>query len=279
MLKIFVQNKKYKRAGKTRKVSKKALAEAGHKVIAFLFSITLAINCSGIHPQIKSLSNNSSNLGYIQSSDDSPSEDQNADPSLSLHNTNIIPENLKEYLPVIKKYSKIYGFDWRLIIAVIQQESNFKHDAVSPRGAYGLLQIMPETGEELVLNVSHIYDFRTPEQNIIAGIHYLWTQFNRFFSQGMDSTECLKLALAAYNAGPGRVLDAQQLAIYFGEDPNKWEAIKTIFPLLSSKYYTLHKYVWANGRPKSGYFHNYQETVNYVDKIMRNYARYKKLLR
>lgn len=274
MLKIFVQNKKYnhRRATKTRKVSKRTLAEAGHRVIALLFSITLAISCSGIHPQIKSGSNGSSNNpGYIQSSDNPLSEKQNADPSLS------IPESLKEYLPVIKKYSKIYGFDWRLIIAVIQQESNFKHDAVSPKGAYGLLQIMPETGEELVLSVSHIHDFRTPEQNIIAGIHYLWTQFNRFFFKGMDSTESLKLALAAYNAGPGRVLDAQQLAIYLGEDPNKWETIKTILPLLSSEYYTLHRYVWTSGHPRSGYFHNYQETVNYVDKIMENYARYKNL--
>lgn len=277
MLKFFISNKGRKRTNRTRRFNRKALAEAGHKVIVFLFSITFAISCSGIHPHFKS-SVQASNQGVQMQVSEPSSEEQSSDPSLSSNNS-IIPENLNEYLPLIKKYSKVYGFDWKLIIAVIQQESNFRHDAVSPKGAYGFLQIMPETGEELVLNVSHIYDYKTPEQNIVAGIHYLWTQFNRFHSKGLDSTECLKLALAAYNAGPGRVLDAQQLAIYFGEDPNKWETIKNMLPLLSSEYYTLHKYIWASGRPRSGYFNNYQETVNYVDKIMEKYTKYKKLLK
>ncbi|MEN3037610.1 MAG: transglycosylase SLT domain-containing protein [Candidatus Kryptonium sp.] len=278
MLKFFIPNRERRRTGKARRLNSRALAEAGHKVIVFLFSITFAISCSGIHPQFKSATYSSGQGTQTQLNDLSSSEEQSSDPSLSPNNS-LIPESLKEYLPLIKKYSKIYGFDWRLIIAVIQQESNFRHDAVSPKGAYGLLQIMPETGEELVLNVSHIYDYKTPEQNIVAGIHYLWTQFNRFHSKGLDSTESLKLALAAYNAGPGRVLDAQQLAIYFGEDPNKWETIRNMLPLLSNDYYTLHKYIWASGRPRSGYFNNYQETVNYVDKIMEKYAKYRKLLK
>ncbi|MFN3134156.1 MAG: transglycosylase SLT domain-containing protein [Candidatus Kryptonium sp.] len=241
----------------------------------------MAISFNGFHLRVKSPSTHPLYAGYIHFGDglSEVSEEQSEDPSLSPSKSATlipIPETIKEYLPLIKKYSKVYGFDWRLIIATIQQESSFRHDAVSPKGAYGFLQIMPETGEELVINVSHIYDFRTPEQNIVAGIHYLWIQFNRFYSKGMDSTEGLKLALAAYNAGPGRVLDAQQIAIYLGEDPNKWETIKTILPLLSSKYYTLHKYIWPTGRPRSGYFNNYQETINYVDKIVENYNKYKK---
>lgn len=280
MFEFFAKNKsKPKRIRKMRKVNKRLLNEGGHKVIIFLFSLTMAISCNGFHPQVKSSSSHPSYASYIQPN--SSSEEQSEEPSLSPYeNISItpMPETLKKYLPLIKKYSKIYTFDWRLIIATIQQESSFRHDAVSPKGAYGLLQIMPETGEELVMKVSHIYDFKTPEQNIIAGMHYLWIQFNRFYSKGMDSIEALKLALAAYNAGPGRVLDAQQIAIYLGEDPNKWETIKTVLPLLSSKYYTLHKYIWPAGKPRSGYFNNYQETVNYVDKIMENYNKYKKLL-
>jgi hypothetical protein len=284
MLKFFVQNNKSKpkRARRIRRFDKKLLNEGGHKIIIFLFSLTMAMSFHGFNFQAKSPSTHPLHAGYVQSNDGLSSEEQSEDPSLSPSKNATfipIPETIKEYLPLIKKYSKIYTFDWRLIIATIQQESSFRHDAVSPKGAYGFLQIMPETGEELVINVSHIYDFRTPEQNIIAGIHYLWIQFNRFYSKGMDSTEGLKLALAAYNAGPGRVLDAQQIAIYLGEDPNKWETIKTILPLLSSKYYTLHKYIWPAGRPRSGYFNNYQETINYVDKIMENYNKYKKLFK
>jgi membrane-bound lytic murein transglycosylase F len=240
--------------------------------MVFLFSLSIAINLPGIQPK-SNMPNSVVSIETDQNATASTNE-ENPDPSLSPKIS--IPENIRPLLPVIKKYSRIYGFDWRLILAVIEQESSFRHDAISPRGAYGLLQIMPETGEELVLNVSHIYDYRIPEQNIIAGIHYLWMQFNRFYSKGLDSLECLKLALAAYNAGPGRVLDAQKLALYFSEDPNKWENIKTFLPLLSGEYYTLHTYVWDTGRPRSGYFKNYRETVNYVEKIMRNYEKYKK---
>ncbi len=274
MLKFLFQNKSLKKASSKKRTVRKSF-EAGHKIIVFLFSLSMALSCSGIHTK-----GSSPNLGgqttIVETSENnSSSGESNLDPSLRAE----IPESIREYLPLIKKYSKVYGFDWRLIIAVIQQESNFRHDAISPKGAYGLLQIMPETGEELVLTVSHIYDFKTPEQNIIAGIHYLWTQFNRFHTKGMDSIECLKLALAAYNAGPGRVLDAQQIALYLGEDPNKWESIKMALPLLSVEYYTLHKYIWDTGKPRSGYFRNYKETLNYVEKIMQNYEKYKRSIK
>ncbi len=277
MLKFFKNKSASKNKPRRKNYSRvvKKSFEAGHRLIVFLFSLSMALSCSGVH--LKSSSPNPrAQTQAVETSEISPSSDEsNLDPSLRAK----IPENIKEYLPLIKKYSKVYGFDWRLIIAVIQQESSFKHDAVSPKGAYGFLQIMPETGEELVLTVSHIYDFRTPEQNIIAGIHYLWTQFNRFYTKGMDSVECLKLALAAYNAGPGRVLDAQQLALYLGEDPNKWESVKMTLPLLSAEYYTLHKYVWETGRPRSGYFRNYRETLTYVEKIMQNYEKYRKIFK
>lgn len=271
MFKFFKQNKYKVRPSR---ISKRTLNEAGHKVMTFLFSLSITINLSGVTPK----SNTPSQSISIELQHDSTASvnEQSSEPSLSSQIS--IPENIKPLLPVIKKYSKVYGFDWRLILAVIEQESSFRYDAISPRGAYGLLQIMPETGEELVLNVSHIYDYRTPEQNIIAGIHYLWMQFNRFYSRGMDSLECLKLALAAYNAGPGRVLDAQRLAVYFSENPNKWENVKTFLPLLSRKYYTFHSYVWDSGKPRGGYFENYYETINYVEKIMQNYERYKKYL-
>ncbi len=261
-----------KRKNQASKISKRALNQAGHRIMVLLFSLSIAMNLPGIQPK----SNTPHSFISVEADPNATTstDEGNSDPSLSPPIS--LLENIRPLLPVIKKYSRIYGFDWRLILAVIEQESSFRHDAISPRGAYGLLQIMPETGEELVLNVSHIYDYRTPEQNIIAGIHYLWTQFNRFYSKGLDSLECLKLALAAYNAGPGRVLDAQRLALYFSEDPNKWENIKTFLPLLSREYYTLHAYVWDTGRPRSGYFKDYRETVNYVEKVMRNYEKYKK---
>ncbi len=256
-----------------RKQYRKFNRDAGHKIIVLLFSMAMILSCAG--------NTNVSDKGVnvivtSEKASEGPSGDQSLETSLwGMENIN----QIREYLPLIKRYSKIYGFDWRLILAVIQQESNFNHEAVSPKGAYGLLQLMPETGEEIVSTVSHIYDYKTPEQNIVAGMHYLWTQFNRFYSRGMDSLECLKLALASYNAGPGRILDAQYLALYLGRNPNEWESVQLALSLLSPEYYTLHRYVWETGRPRSGYFKNYKETINYVEKILNYYEKYKRLLK
>ncbi len=95
-------------------------------------------------------------------------------------------------LRIVRIKAGKYGVDARLVQAVIQVESNFKHDAVSHAGARGIMQIMPETGKTLGLkqpfNIS---------DNIDAGVRYLKIQ--------LDTFKSIPLALAAYNAGPGAV--------------------------------------------------------------------------
>jgi soluble lytic murein transglycosylase-like protein len=83
-----------------------------------------------------------------------------------------------------------------LLRALIRVESNFNHKARSRVGARGLMQIMPLTAEEL--GNRKALDHRNPRANILAGSHYLRELINQF---GGD----LKLALAAYNAGPRAV--------------------------------------------------------------------------
>jgi hypothetical protein len=94
---------------------------------------------------------------------------------------------------IIKKYARQYGVDEDLVWAVIRQESGFNAEAVSPKGAMGLMQLMPGTAARM--GVSDAFDV---EQNIAGGIKYLDGCLNRF-------NRNVGLALAAYNAGPDNV--------------------------------------------------------------------------
>jgi hypothetical protein len=98
---------------------------------------------------------------------------------------------------IIQKNAKQHGVDPKLVQAMIRQESGFNPTAVSPKGAMGLMQLMPETAASM--GVEDPFDV---EQNIKGGIRFLKICLKRF-------DQNLPLALAAYNAGPGRVVEHQ----------------------------------------------------------------------
>ncbi len=98
----------------------------------------------------------------------------------------------KDTLDLINKYSKLHDVDPKLVYALVEQESRFNRFAVSPKGAQGLMQIMPDTQRELGLT-----DPFDATKNMDAGVRYLKAMLDRF--------ETETLALAAYNAGPGAV--------------------------------------------------------------------------
>jgi soluble lytic murein transglycosylase-like protein len=93
----------------------------------------------------------------------------------------------------VKKAAIKYRLPSQLIKGVIEAESNFQVSATSPKGAQGLMQLMPETAQEL--GIDNPFDI---DQNIDGGARYLRKMLDLF---GGD----IKLALAAYNAGPGAV--------------------------------------------------------------------------
>ena len=133
-------------------------------------------------------------------------------------NDNIADQSgqLSPYDDLVRKYSDKYGFDWRLIVAQMYQESQFNPGAVSDAGAEGLMQVLPETASSV-----GIKDLDDPEANIRAGIRYLNLLRNQFES-GLLLEDRIWFTLASYNAGPGRVIRARQLAAKMGLDPNLW---------------------------------------------------------
>jgi membrane-bound lytic murein transglycosylase F len=177
--------------------------------------------------------------------------------------------------PTIKRYAERYGFDWRLILAIMKQESRFSHRAESHKGASGLMQIMPVTEQEVASKLD-LEDLSHPENNIRGGIFYLRRLYQMF--EGAGEADRIKLTLAAYNAGVSRVYDAQEMAAYLNEQPTNWTAVRDALPLLSKRYYTLHRIVWNQDKPRSGWFGGARETIKYVTAVMDYYDDYRLVL-
>jgi len=110
-------------------------------------------------------------------------------------------ERLRTIAGSIYEESQRYDIDYRLIIAVMKVESNFRNDAISRKGARGLLQIKPSLARHVSrtsdISVKSTRCLHEPEKNIKIGVYYLSRLLERF--------EDLYTALHAYNVGPGKV--------------------------------------------------------------------------
>lgn len=110
-----------------------------------------------------------------------------------VQNSNKTSSIPKTYYELIQQASEEFQIDANLIRAICLVESNFNPSATSPKGAMGLMQLMPETAKEL--GIHNPYD---PKENIWGGVRYFKSLLQKYDGN-------LELALAAYNAGPGSV--------------------------------------------------------------------------
>lgn len=174
---------------------------------------------------------------------------------------------VSQYDDLIRKFSVNIKWDWRLLASLICQESHFNPHVESLSGAYGLMQIMPITGRYFGIDITS-----SPENNLKAGIQYINWLHSIFDPKIPDENERLRFILASYNAGPGHILDAMELARKNGNDPEKWDGNVAMWLLKKSdpQYYN-------DSVVKNGYFRG-TESVNFVSGVLNRYEHYKNII-
>ena len=170
---------------------------------------------------------------------------------------------ISPYDELIKKNSEKLGWDWRLLAAVIYQESKFRKDDESWAGARGLMQLMPETAKQF--GATNPDD---PRQSIRAGVNYLKYLDNYWSKTVKNQDERLKFVLASYNAGLSHVVDARELTGKYQKNPTEWTDVE---------YYLLQKSdpkFYRDPVVMAGYC-KCEEPVNYVKNVLERYEEYK----
>ena len=167
---------------------------------------------------------------------------------------------------LIKKAAKKIGWDWRLLASLIYQESRFRMDLESEKGAFGLMQLMPVVMERYEID----YD-ATPEEQLEAGGKLLTFLDESLQNKVADSTERVKFVLAAYNSGLGHVYDAQRLAVKYGKYPDVWDNNVDYFILNKSK-----KQYYNDTCCKAGYLRG-SETYRFVEEVLDRYNQYQSM--
>ena len=172
-------------------------------------------------------------------------------------------DKISPYDDLIKSGSDKLGWDWRLLAAVIYQESKFRNNDESWAGARGLMQLMPETAKQF--GATNPDD---PRQSIRAGVNYLKYLDTYWAKTVSDENERLKFVLASYNVGLSHVIDARELTGKHEKDPTLWSDVE---------YFLLQKSDPAFYRDPvvvAGYC-KCEEPVNYVKNVLERYEEYK----
>ncbi|MGL4752744.1 MAG: transglycosylase SLT domain-containing protein [Aeromonadaceae bacterium] len=127
-------------------------------------------------------------------------------------------KEFQRYAPLFKRYGEQYSIDWMMLLAQAYQESTMNQSARSPRGAMGIMQVLPSTAR--ALKVSGIGSL---ENNVHAGTKYMRHMMDTYFDdEALDEDNRVLFTLAAYNAGPNRIAQLRKEAIRRGLDGNVW---------------------------------------------------------
>lgn len=178
---------------------------------------------------------------------------------------------ISAYDNIIRSVSRKEGNDWRLMSAIAYHESRFTSDIVSPRGARGLMQIMPIVARQFGVPADAITD---PATNVWLANRLVKKIDRTFrFPKHIPEQDRMRIILASYNGGIGHVGDARRLAALHGEDPNSWEVVARYLQLKADPAY------YENEVVKYGKFSGSRQTLAYVDDVMGRYTKYCRIAR
>ena len=170
---------------------------------------------------------------------------------------------ISPYDSLLRIYADTLGWDWKMLAALVYKESKFHIEARSPRGASGLMQLIPRTARHF-----GCHDPLDPEENIRAGVKMLLAVRDRYRKVAADPDELTKYTLAAYNAGTGRVKDCISYARHLGVDVSRWENVASVIPDMK------HDSIAALHPIKLGTFTGGHETIYYVRRVRAYHERY-----
>jgi membrane-bound lytic murein transglycosylase MltF len=166
----------------------------------------------------------------------------------------------KSLIAVFKKYAGEYDFDYLMMVAQGFQESQLDQQLTSPRGAVGVMQMLPSTAADPLVGIKGID--KNAEKNIQAGIKYMAILRDKYLSDpALDDKNRTLLTFAAYNAGLGNLKKFRRLAEKEDLDPNVWfynvelsaakivgaETVQYVSNIY--KYYLAYKLIEARGGP------------------------------
>ena len=163
-----------------------------------------------------------------------------------------IETRLPHLRPSFEAAGRDTGLNWRMLAALGYQESRWRPAAVSPRGAQGVMMLMPLTAAKM--GVKNVF---SADENILAGARYLLHMKERIPKRIRDPDRTL-LAMAAYNIGIGHLEDARIITQMRKNNPDQWADVRANLPRLSDpRWHSRVKRGYANGR----------ETAQFVERV------------
>lgn len=178
---------------------------------------------------------------------------------------------ISPYDNIFRKVCRRHNLDWRLMSAMAFCESRFDHQVRSPRGAVGLMQVMPHIARHWDVMADELLD---PAINIdVACRLYKSMQKQLRLSKEVSEYDRAAFTIASYNCGASRVTDARNLAEYYDEQKNDWQTVSEYMLLLSEEEFYNHEAVIA-GRFKEPHI-----TIAYTNKVLKRYEHYMTLYR